>query len=419
MSTGDLTTVLTLDEYEYMSGLRNATVATQAFANNATASLENAKKQWATIGRSMGQIGFGMQDFFSIYTMGGKDALPRALMSVMNNVQMLGAAFGPMGLAVTSVGGALASILIPQLMKGTDTTANFTEELKKSEEALDRLINKEKSSLGFVADLKKLKEKGSKDQAEAAIDRNETDIEATKNELMRRRAELRKNVQAAMAQGGVAWDPLKPIFDKDNRLLQQNIGIRAEKIGDAAADRIVGQGEKIRDLEDTLERLERRKKALADLDLNAMPADVEKERKKSVQEQIQHSNELAKREQERERAAQRIAKEIASPYEIALEKQRELQDLLNQEIITRGQYDRATRMNAEELAKNINGQTGKNEMLQKGTSHAYEAIRESVKAMQGQQDANKFLERIATNTDKLEKLVDLPDNKREVVEIMA
>jgi hypothetical protein len=214
-------------------------------------------------------MGFALQDFSSVLSMGGKNALGRALMGTMNNVQMLGAAFGPWGIAVTAAAGALGSILIPELLKGEEATENFSKAIEKSEAALDRLVSKERASIGFAKNLERLRKEGSVDQVKSAIEDNSAEIEATKQELARRRAELRTSILGAGAQRGlVGYDPNKPFFDAQNRLLQQNVGINTAVVGEAAASRIEAQGEKVRDLEDTLTRQTRRKAALE----GAMPA---------------------------------------------------------------------------------------------------------------------------------------------------
>lgn len=70
------------------------------------------------------QLGFGLQDFMSQVqnSKNAVDGLGRGVMAVSNNVQMLGAAWGPMGLAVTAIGGALAGIIIPASIKWLTNT---------------------------------------------------------------------------------------------------------------------------------------------------------------------------------------------------------------------------------------------------------------------------------------------------------
>jgi hypothetical protein len=119
-ASGDIVTVLDADIQPFKIGLQQAGKEAQAFGG----------KMSGDLGRAMGQMGFAAQDFASVMAMGGKNSLGRAMMSTMNNVQMLGQAFGPWGMAITAVGGALGSILIPKLLETTEVTSKLGETFK-------------------------------------------------------------------------------------------------------------------------------------------------------------------------------------------------------------------------------------------------------------------------------------------------
>lgn len=100
------------------------------------------------------QAGFAVQDFSSQMANAKTtaDGLGRGIMAVSNNVQMLGAAFGPTGLAVTAIGGALAGVVLPpmirwvyqaDLLKETMAAAKeeareYAEELRRASEQQDQ-----------------------------------------------------------------------------------------------------------------------------------------------------------------------------------------------------------------------------------------------------------------------------------------
>ena len=130
-AAGDLVTVLTLEDFEFRTGLRNAAGELEKFGSRARSAGSGAG---AGMGRGIGQAAFAVQDFTSVLSMGGKNALSRALMSTMNNVQMLGMAFGPMGIAITAVAGALGSVLIPKLLEGDKAAEGFTDSIKAAVE---------------------------------------------------------------------------------------------------------------------------------------------------------------------------------------------------------------------------------------------------------------------------------------------
>jgi hypothetical protein len=81
------------------------------------------------------QIGFGIQDFSSQITNSKNmvDGLGRGIMAVSNNVQMLGAAFGPTGLAITAIGGAVAGIVLPAFIKWVTNAEQLEKEAAKIE----------------------------------------------------------------------------------------------------------------------------------------------------------------------------------------------------------------------------------------------------------------------------------------------
>lgn len=91
------------------------------------------------LARGVGQIGFAVQDFASVYSIGGRQATERALMSTMNNVQMLGMALGPMGMAVTAVAGALGSLLIPKLFATGEAIEKTAKDLDDGLEHIKRI----------------------------------------------------------------------------------------------------------------------------------------------------------------------------------------------------------------------------------------------------------------------------------------
>ena len=82
------------------------------------------------------QMGFAVQDFSS-QMMNAKttaDGLGRGLMAVSNNVQMLGAAFGAKALAFTAIGGALAGIILPAIIKWVYQADTLKEKMADAKE---------------------------------------------------------------------------------------------------------------------------------------------------------------------------------------------------------------------------------------------------------------------------------------------
>jgi len=87
------------------------------------------------------QLGFGLQDFMSQVqnSSSGIDGLGRGIMAVSNNVQMMGSAFGPTGLAVTAIGGALIGTIVPAAIKWFDESSKIEEKTKATKAAYEAL----------------------------------------------------------------------------------------------------------------------------------------------------------------------------------------------------------------------------------------------------------------------------------------
>ena len=129
---GDLVAYLSMDSSRFAQGAQQAQVV---------AVQTNAAMTKAFSPQVFQQAGFALQDFMSILQMGGANAAARAFGGVANNVQMLGAAFGPMGMAVTSVGGALAGILIPALLRSEEATNTLTQRTQDLQTALNARLD--------------------------------------------------------------------------------------------------------------------------------------------------------------------------------------------------------------------------------------------------------------------------------------
>lgn len=140
-NVGALNATLTLSAFEFNSGLQRSSEAAMQFATTTEVASARATTALHRVGKSamsggmnatgaamaVQQIGFGIQDFSSQFATRG---LSGGIMAVTNNVQMLGAAFGPAGMAVTALGGALAGILLPRLLETGSIFGKTAEEAK-------------------------------------------------------------------------------------------------------------------------------------------------------------------------------------------------------------------------------------------------------------------------------------------------
>lgn len=146
MSTnvGSLNATLSLSAFEFQNGLKQSETAAMQFATTTEVASRRADTAIASVGKGNGiasgaralqQVGFGIQDFSSQFETRG---LAGGIAAVTNNVQMLGAAFGPVGLAVSAVGGALAGIFLPKLIESSGVFGASKTELKAYADQLEQ-----------------------------------------------------------------------------------------------------------------------------------------------------------------------------------------------------------------------------------------------------------------------------------------
>lgn len=212
----DLNAMLTMDTASFTQG---ATVAA-ASANKMADSL--AKTQSATSAMSNGtaraitQVGFALQDFSSqLSTRGLAGAIP----AVTNNVQMLGAAFGPVGMAATALGGALAGIALPPLIEFMTGTKDATKELERLGDEWDKWIAKRRGAASFERQAGRMSPSSlieGMDERRASIEQNRTEQnrlinaanmarqrgdEQQVNVLLERRMKLEQELQQMVNEG--------------------------------------------------------------------------------------------------------------------------------------------------------------------------------------------------------------------------
>lgn len=219
-SIGDMRTILTMDTSGFVAGVKQAEQATNQLAYGMNKNL----------GRSVTQVGFMIQDFSSVMATGGPNALGRAIASISNNVQMLGMAFGPWGMAISAVGGALAGILLPKLFEGDKAMGEFTKRVDEHAKAMERLIQIQRSGKTFELQLGRLGPETTGKQVQGMQQTVGDDIAHLTDELSMRREGLRKLLEEAAERGGiegVGRGGIEALFGEDNALIKQ-IKLRPE-----------------------------------------------------------------------------------------------------------------------------------------------------------------------------------------------
>lgn len=144
-NVGNLNATLTLSQFEFNTGLKQSETAAMEFASTVEMQSRRADQAFGSVGKAgargivgnlaspLQQVGFAIQDFSSQFETRGWSG---AIGAVTNNVQQMGSAFGPVGMAVSALGGALVGILLPRLI---ETGSIFGRTAEEAARAADRL----------------------------------------------------------------------------------------------------------------------------------------------------------------------------------------------------------------------------------------------------------------------------------------
>lgn len=205
---GDIVTTFGIDDAEWVAGV----LRIQNSEKNLQGSMKGIASRNNELGRSLGQVGFAVQDFSSVLSMGGPNALSRAMLSTMNNVQMLGAAFGPWGLAITAAGGALGSILLPKLLETDNASKEFTKSLKEQVSELEKVAKAAGEATKFELSLPDMSSKSAESKAKST----ERDVAGLESERATLERELQGMLLDARTKGQIR---IRGGFDPETNLL--------------------------------------------------------------------------------------------------------------------------------------------------------------------------------------------------------
>ncbi|MDE2426777.1 MAG: hypothetical protein KGO96_12820 [Elusimicrobia bacterium] len=370
-AAGDIVTVLSLEDFEFRTGLRRAgREAKQAGSEIA-----------GGIGRGIGQVGFAVQDFYSVFSMGGKNALGRALMGTMNNVQMLGAAFGPIGMAVTSIGGAIGAIVVPKLFEAKAASEEFTNGLKAAVAESEKLVSHFNDLSSFNAKLK-----GTKTSAGAASMLDDLDLQ--EKQLRFKRDKLAKagnDFGFSLVNSGKA---MVPDFAQGKGVASNLRFMRATAKGGGegglAAER--EEAKKLADELDTLDEKLRdiRNKKSATRDKQAELSEAE-QFSKHWDDVLAKQKKLREAENQRLKVADDIRQSVESPYEAVQRKLEDLKRYRDLGVIDDDLYGSAVDKAGKDAIAGLAKGSIPNQMnagVAAGGGREYAAIRESIRSSQ-------------------------------------
>jgi hypothetical protein len=192
-TAGDLVAYLSMDNSRFKAGA----IESQVVARQTGSVISQALNP-----RMIQQGGFALQDFFSVLNQGGANAAARAFGGITNNLAMLGAGFGPVGMAVTSIGAGLATVLIPMLMKGEEETKKFADALERLSYESDQQVAAMQRQADMAQKLKDITREqeftGKREQnADKQIRSTEEEIASIEKQIQVRNAQFRQSMNLA------------------------------------------------------------------------------------------------------------------------------------------------------------------------------------------------------------------------------
>lgn len=276
--SGDMTVVLNADERRLQEGLKRAERA----AKNAASSIGAAFMSGTTIS----SVSYGAQDFLSVLMQGGDRSFSRAIGAVTNNIQMMGAAWGPWGIATTTAL-ALTAQVGTAMYEAASGTEEATKALQEQAKEFERLTNRRQQGLEFGQRLQRLEADGTskqiKDEIQATRDRRQR-ITSEIADREKRISELQK-IDDAAGGGTVDWMG-RPVKTEAGKQIEEQ---------EKAIDRLRDERRRFANREAALER--------------AMPgAEAREKEKKARKDQIDQERRDAR---ERQQDMARIEKEAA------------------------------------------------------------------------------------------------------------
>lgn len=309
---GDLVVEMGIDDRKWVEGALRVQNSSKGLATNIQTNMNQAS---GAMGRGVGQLGFAIQDFSSIMSMGGRGAMERALMSTMNNVQMLGASFGPWGLAITAVGGALGSLLLPKLLEGVDETEKFTAAVKENAEALKVQVKAAGEAIDFREKLTDLST-GTPAGLDKALRENSVSAEKVEAERKLVERDLSTAIIRAQQMGAIANNTpggLGILMDRNRINPDARFSVNSDVVGEEGAKHLSEMWKRWVSLTNAGKLFSDRREEIGGLDQSV--GDAERKRR--------NEKELA----QDEASAERIRREALSPLDIAKEKLAEIQRL--------------------------------------------------------------------------------------------
>lgn len=404
----DLVTVLSLEDFEFQNGLRSAASETRAFAAETSSAFEHIEGRLHRVEHAAAHLAVAFS--FNISEGTGPDALAHKLEHVASLAPTIGLALGHLGGTIGAIAppigiavGLLGAALIPKMMESAEAAKEMAEAIKEAGTEFERMIGKERGSIGFERRLNRITAETSPESIQSQKENAEDTAAELRDEISRRRFEFRKQVGELATKGGLEGDLAGKFGPNNEERGAFNFRSQGNEGQDLSAEAKAAKEmyDRLKEAEDQLERMDKRAGALGD----KLEASKEFQKRKEDQEFIQ------KQLENEQKIREEIAKEIETPYEKAKKHLAELQSAQEGGIITPEMFDKAADKTLQDFAK---AQGHSPEQINAGVSkdRSYEAIRASIRSAENGADTPELAalrEQLETSRKQLKATQDLAE----------
>ena len=403
-AAGDLKTVLSLEDFEYISGLRDAAAETEKFAGTVTQMGTRVK---AAAGTLKDTVRGGLQDFAKQGEVA--DVAQGALQGLSGTITGVVSKMGPWGFVIGTAAGILGDQLIPTLFEGSKAAKEFGEAMAESASAFEKLEGKWKSSDAFERHLGRAAKESSPDAIESEKRGLEDDADDLKKSIDRREKELRRQVEAARDAGGVV------VIGRGAGMTDaqiKNAQIDPDAVGMETFKSLKEQQDKLNEEREELARKQRRAGALEGILPDARRPQGQRDREKEDADQAKKDQGDLDRLQEKTRTPQeRLAERLNDLATLGL------RNPGSDDLINRGMEDAL-----KEFQAGLPAEHGGGERLasaaEQGSAAAFSTINRAMAQSQRGEIPNQQLaeakRQVEIAKDQLEQLKKLQDKNNVV-----
>lgn len=352
---GDLVEVLSLDDFQFSNGLRQASQETKRFAHESTSAFETfghgVEHSMHKASRVAEHMAFSLSE-------SGSQGLGHGLAHMLGVLPMVTGAFGPMGFAMGAAAAVVGSALIPQLMAAEEHYKSLAESIRETLAEQDRFSARNAKGMAFEAKLDKTDTAASAKVALDELGLEEQQLQDKKDRLETQAKRLRDSLVAQ----GVA----KPLEGNDKfqglpgqlRSLHVNTAPGHETFTDrargslgmhAGEETIKEREEALKEAQKLAVELENARDRMEDIQKEKEQMGEKLESNKEIEgsaagfdEALKHQKRLEQAENQRLRISNDIAKSIETPFEKAENRLEFLKEAFTKGFIDEDLFERAS-----------------------------------------------------------------------------